>query len=210
MALINKLNWRYATKKFDTSKKVEQELIDQIIEAAWLAPTSSGLQPFRVIEITDDEKKKEIVSIAYNQQQVVDCSHLLVFAAWDNYTEDRIDNIYNRMAAERGQDTVAYKDYTDRLKKTYLNRSQEENFIHIAHQAYIALGFSVAMAADLNVDATPMEGFDSVALDNMLELEGMGFKSVLLLPLGYRDIEKDWLAGLAKVRHAKEEFLLKI
>lgn len=210
MALINKLNWRYATKKFDSSKKVEQELINQIIDAAWLTPTSSGLQPFRVIEITDEDKKKEIVPIAYNQQQVADCSHLLVFAGWENYTEERIDNIYSKMAIERGQDIAAYKDYTDRLKKTYLKRTKEENFTHIAHQVYIALGFSLAMAAELSVDATPMEGFDSKALDNLLELDKLGVESVLLLPLGYRDSENDWLAGLPKVRHSKKEFLLKI
>lgn len=210
MTLINKLNWRYATKKFDVEKQVEQKLINQIIEAAWLAPTSSGLQPFRVIEITDRERKKEIVSIAYNQQQVEDCSHLLVFAAWDNYTEERIDNIYNRMATKRGQDFHTYKDYTDRLKNTYLNRSEEENFMHIVHQVYIALGFSIAMAAELGVDATPMEGFNPADLDKMLGLEKLGLKSVLLLPLGYRDTDNDWLASLPKVRHSKEEFTLKI
>lgn len=210
MSLLDTLNWRYATKKFDSSKKVEQSLVEQIVEAAWLAPTSSGLQPFRIIEITNEDIKRKIVPIAYNQQQIADCSHLLVFAGWDNYTEARIDNIYKYTTLGRGQAVDTYKDYTDRLKNVYLNRPEEENFVHIAHQVYIAFGFAIAMAAELKVDSTPMEGFDANALDELLNLKESGLRSVLLLPLGYRDEVNDWLAGLKKIRHPKEEFLLKI
>ncbi len=100
MALLNDLKWRYATKKYDSSKKVAQEDVDKIIEAARLAPSSSGLQPFRLIVITDQELKKKIVPIAMEQHIVADCSHLLVFAAWDRYTEERIDTIYNYLSNE--------------------------------------------------------------------------------------------------------------
>lgn len=210
MNLLDALQWRYATKKFDSSKKVDQKLVDQIIEAAWLAPTSSGLQPFQVIEITNQELKKKIVPIAFDQQQVADGSHLLVFAVWDNYTEERIDKIYEYTVKERGQLPDRYKDYTDRLKKVYLNRPAQLNFDHTARQAYIAFGLSIAMAAELKVDATPMEGFDSEALDALLGLSEKGLKSVLMLPLGYRDASNDWLASLKKVRHPKNEFLIEI
>ncbi|MDR2122723.1 MAG: NAD(P)H-dependent oxidoreductase [Flavobacteriaceae bacterium] len=210
MKLLKALQWRYATKKFDPTKKVDQSLIDQIIEAAWLAPTSSGLQPFKIIEITNQELKEKIIPIAMNQRQVAECSHLLVFAAWDDYTEERIDTIYSHIAQGRQQPENAYQEYIGRLKETYLNRFGDVNFDHIARQAYISFGFAIAAAAELKVDATPMEGFDNDALDDLLNLKEAGLKSVTILPLGYRDEAKDWLANLAKVRHPKEEFLIKI
>lgn len=100
--LLDKLNWRYATKKMDPSKKVPQEKVDRIIEAARLAPTSSGLQPFEVILITNQELKEKIRAVAWNQSQVTDCSHLLVFAAWDNYTEERINKAFDLVNEARG------------------------------------------------------------------------------------------------------------
>ncbi len=210
MELLKALQWRYATKKFDPSKKVEQSLVDQIIEAAWLAPTSSGLQPFKIIEITNQEIKEKIVPIAYNQKQIADCSHLLVFAAWDNYTEGRIDRIYGHITQNRQQPENTYQEYTNFLKSAYLNRPDETNFVHTAHQAYISFGLAIAAAAELKVDATPMEGFDSKELDKLLNLKEKGLKSVTLLPLGYREEANDWLVKLAKVRHPKEEFLIQI
>lgn len=210
MSLIDALQWRYATKKFDPTKKVDQKLVDQIIEAAWLAPTSSGLQPFQIIEITNQELKEKIMPLAYNQQQIVDSSHLLVFAAWDNYTEQRIDKIYGYTTHERGQDSNQYKDYTDRLKKSYLSRESYLNFDHAARQSYIAFGLSIAMAAELKVDTTPMEGFDNNALDHLLGLGERGLKSVTILPIGYRDETNDWLFPLKKVRHPKKEFLIEL
>lgn len=210
MSLTDTLQWRYATKKFDPSKKVDQKLVDHIVEAAWLAPTSSGLQPFKVIEITNQELKEKMVPIAMDQQQVADCSHLLVFAAWDNYTEERIDKIYHYTTTGREQQPDAYKSYTDRLKKAYLKRPDMENFAHTARQAYIAFGLAIAMAAELKVDTTPMEGFDNDALDALLSLRELGLKSVLILPLGYRDEANDWLVKMKKVRHPKNEFLIEI
>lgn len=210
MSLIDALQWRYATKKFDSTKKVNQKLVDEIVEAAWLAPTSSGLQPFEIIEITNQEIKNKIVPIAFNQQQIAESSHLFVFAAWDNYTEQRIDTIYKYITEGRAQDPNQYKDYTDRLKKAYLRRPAEVNFEHAARQAYIAFGFAMAMAADLKIDSTPMEGFDNEALDKLLKLNERGLKSVTILPLGYRDSTNDWLVNLKKIRHPKKDFLIEI
>lgn len=210
MELIDSLKWRYATKKFDASKKVEQSLVDQIIEAAWLAPTSSGLQPFKVIEITNQKLKQKMVSLSKDQKQVEDCSHILVFAAWDNYTEERIDTIYGHITRERNQPSNAYQSYTDRIKGVYLNSAAENNFEHAARQAYIAFGLSIAAAAELKVDTTPMEGFDNQAIDELLQLRELGLRSVVMLPLGYRDEENDWLVNYPKVRHPKKDFLIKI
>ena len=210
MDLTDALKWRYATKKFNPAKKVDQKLVDKIIEAAWLAPTSSGLQPFQVIEVTNQDLKERLVPIASNQQQISDCSHLLVFAAWDNYTEERINKIYRYTTEGREQEPDRYKAYTDLLKSVYLHRSAEENFAHTARQAYIAFGMAIAMAAELKVDATPMEGFDNNAFDGVLGLKELGLRSVTLLPLGYRDEKNDWLVNLKKVRHPKQEFLIEI
>jgi len=207
MELLEAFKWRYATKKFDSTKKVELELIDKITEASWLAPTSSGLQPFELLVITNQELKNKITKSAFDQQIVADCSHLLVFAAWDNYTEERIDHIYAHHTREREQLTDRYNAYTDRLKAMYLTRPAITNFEHAARQAYIAMGFAMAEAASLKVDATPMEGFIADEVDAILDLASKGLKSVLLLPIGYRDTENDWLVNHKKVRHPKKEFL---
>ncbi|WP_321479097.1 NAD(P)H-dependent oxidoreductase [uncultured Bacteroides sp.] len=210
MSLLNDFEWRYATKKFDPTKKVEQSLVDNIIEAARLAPTSNGLQPFKVITITNQELKDKILPIAFGQSIVSECSHLLVFVGWNKYTEERIDHIYTITTQERNQPADRYKNYTDRVKELYLNQTEAENFEHIARQAYIGMGFSMAEAAVLKVDSTPMEGFDAPQLDALLDLESQGLKSVLMLPIGYRDESNDWLLNLAKVRHPKDEFASEI
>ena len=207
MELLDAFKWRYATKKYDASKKVDQTLVDKIVEAAWIAPTSSGLQPFELLVISNQELKNKIVPIAFDQQIVADCSHLLVFAAWDNYTTERIDNIYAHTTTERDQPSDRYNAYTDRLKAIYLNQSAEANFAHTARQAYISFGFAIAEAASLQVDSTPMEGFNSEELDKLLKLNEKGLKSVTILPIGYRDEANDWLVNMKKVRHPKEEFL---
>ncbi|WP_257656463.1 NAD(P)H-dependent oxidoreductase [Parapedobacter lycopersici] len=209
MQLIEALNWRYATKKMN-GQPVPQEQVDKILTAARLAPTSSGLQPFKVIVITNPELKAKIQPIAYGQTQISESSHLLVFAAWDNYSDERINEIFNHTVAERGLPENTFDDYKNRLKSLYLTRPASVNFEHAARQAYIAFGVAIAAAAELKVDATPMEGFDNAALDELLQLPQQGLKSVTLLPLGYRDSENDWLVNQKKVRIPSDELFLKI
>lgn len=189
---------------------VEQEKVDKIIAAAHLAPTSSGLQPFKVIVITNQDLKEKIAPIAYNQSQVLDSSHLLVFAAQENYTGKGIDKVFDRMNTERGLPLDTTDAYKNQLKTTLLSKSAEENFHHAAKQAYLAFGAAIVEAAVLKVDATPMEGFDAPALDELLGLKEKGLKSVTLLPLGHRDENGDWLANLKKVRTPKDEFLIEM
>ncbi|MGJ1430591.1 NAD(P)H-dependent oxidoreductase [Sphingobacterium spiritivorum] len=208
MSLLEDLSWRYATKKYDPSKKVSTEDVHKIIEAARLAPTSSGLQQFRVLLITNQELKEKIVPVAMDQQIIADCSHLLVFAAWDQYTEERIDEIYNRTTDERELPRGRFSSYTDRLKSLYLTQSAEENFVHTARQAYIGFGLAIAQAAELKIDTTPVEGFNNQQLDELLGLTEKGLKSVTLLPIGYRDNEGDWLVSMKKVRNPQSEFVI--
>lgn len=207
MSLIDALNWRYAVKKMN-GQPVDQDKVDKILQAALLAPTSSGLQPFKVIVVTNQELKEKIAPIAFNQSQVVDSSHLLVFAAQENYTEEGIDAVFNRMNTERGLPLDATDAYKTQLKGMILSKSAEENFNHAARQAYIGFGIAIAEAALLKVDSTPMEGFNAPALDELLGLNKLGLRSVTLLPLGNRDEAGDWLVNLKKVRTPMNEFVI--
>ena len=165
-----------------------------------MAPSSSGLQPFELLVIRNQDLRAAIRAVAWDQSQITDGSHLLVFAAWDNYSEERIDAVVNQMAEERGGMNDLLGAYYHKLKGMYLPRSAEENYAHAARQAYIALGFALAAAAELEVDSTPMEGFDPAQVDEILGLKEKGLRSVLLLPLGYRAAEGDWLLPMKKVR----------
>lgn len=206
MELLEKLNWRFATKAMN-GQKVPQEKVDKILEAARLAPTSSGLQPVEIIVITNHEIKEQIKPHAWNQPQITDCSHLLVFAAWDNYTEDRINKMFDLTNDVRGFKNEGWENYRQQLLAMYPPRTAEENFTHAAKQAYISFSAAIIAAAFEGVDSTPMEGFSPEAVDEILNLKEKGLKSVLLLPIGYRDAENDWLVNLTKVRKSKEDFI---
>ena len=133
-----------------------------------------------------------------------------IFAAWDCYTEQRIEGMYDFITDERGLPRGRFESYTNRLKTAYLPQTAEQNFNHTSRQAYIGLGFAMAQAAELKVDTTPMEGFSNAALDELLDLKSKGLRSVTLLPLGYRDAEGDWLVNMKKVRLPKEEFIIEL
>lgn len=197
---LEKLDWRYAVKKMDPSKPASADKVEQILNAIKMAPTSSGLQPFKVFVITDTDTRAAIQGAAFNQAQITEGSHLLVFAGWDNYTEARIDAVVDDHADKRPGTREALEAYYGNLKGMYLARDAATNAAHAGHQAYIALGFALAAAAELEVDTTPMEGFDPAAVDEILGLEAQGLKSLSLLAIGTRDEEGDWLKPMAKVR----------
>jgi nitroreductase len=201
--LSDYMGWRYATKKMKASTPVPQEKVDAIIEAVRMAPTSSGLQPFELLVITNKELRTEIAKAANNQAQVTDGSHLLVFAAWDNYTTERIDEVVDLTVQARG-DLPMLRGYFDFLKANYLKRDPEVNYAHAARQTYIALGFALVAAAEQEVDSTPIEGFSPDAVDAILGLRERGLRSVVLLPLGYRDQAGDWLLPMPKVRKSRD------
>ena len=209
MELIEKLNWRYAAKAMNR-QVIPQEKIDNIIEAISLAPTSSGLQPFEVYVITNQEIKDKIKPVAWNQSVVADCSHLLVFAAWDTYTEDRINKMFDLVNEVRGFENEGWENYRQMLLKSYPPRDTEVNFEHAAKQAYIAFSQAITAAAFEKVDTTPMEGFDANAVDDILNLRDKGLRSCVLLPMGYRDTKNDWLVNLKKVRKSREELITKV
>lgn len=208
MSLIENLKWRHAVKAYDSTKKVSEEQVDKIIEAARLAPTSSGLQPFKLLVVRNQAIKEKLAEGALNPDCMRDCSHVLIFAAWDQYTEDRIDTVYDFTTDQRDLPRGRFSSYTDKLKQMYLNQPSEVNFAHTARQTYIALGLALAQAAELRVDSTPAEGFSNEVVDRVLALKELGLKSVSLMYIGYADSANDWIAPMKKVRIPKEEFVL--
>ena len=208
MSLLENLQWRHAVKAYDPTKKVAKEDLDRILEAARLAPTSSGLQPFRIISVENQELKEKMVAGALNPEVMRDCSHVLVFAAWDSYSEEKIDKVYDYHTDVRELPKGRFGSYTDQLKQIYGAQTPDQHFAHTARQTYIALALAMAQAAELKIDSTPAEGFSNEVVDEILGLREMGLKSVSLLYLGYRDEERDWLSSMKKVRIPMEEFVI--
>ncbi|TBR44267.1 NAD(P)H-dependent oxidoreductase [Marinomonas agarivorans] len=208
--LLQKLQWRYATKKMNPAKAVDEDKVATILEAIRLTATSSGLQPYEVYVIKNQELRAKIKPHAWNQDQITDCSHLLVFAAWDNYTEERINMMFDLVNDVRGFKNEGWENYRQMLLGAYPQRDAETNYAHAARQAYIGLGTALIAAAEERVDSTPIEGFDPEKVDEILSLKEKGLRSVVLLPLGYRADEGDWLVDLKKVRRSKENFVTEL
>ena len=204
MNLSEALKWRYAAKHMN-GEIIPANKLQHILEAIRMAPTSSGLQPFEVLVISSKELKEKIKPIANHQSQVIQASHLLVFAVWDQYTEERINHFYKYNNALRNLEDAITDMSRTRLIKYFSSLSVAEQQEHAARQASIALGFGLVAAALENIDSTPMEGFDPLQLDALLGLPEKHLKSISILALGYRDEKSDWLAGMKKVRRPKEE-----
>lgn len=209
MSFLQNLNWRYATKKYDTSKKLKSVELDQILEAIRMAPTSNGFQPYDVIVVNNVGLREQLKAAAYNQAQVTEASHFLVFAAWDNIDQYNLGRVFDVMAEVRGHSDAL----TERRKSSiagFAAKSAEVNFQHAAQQAFIGLGFALAAAAELKIDASPMGGFEPAKFDEILGLKARGLRSVVVLGLGHRDAANDWLVNLKKVRRPKSEMIIEL
>ncbi|WP_339837086.1 NAD(P)H-dependent oxidoreductase [uncultured Maribacter sp.] len=206
MELLDKLNWRYAAKAMN-GEKVAEDKIERILEAARLAPTSSGLQPFEIFVVKNQDIKEKIKPVAWNQTVITDCSHLLVFAAWDTYTVERINYMFDLTNEIRGFKNERWENYRQMLLGLYPQKSAEENFNHAAKQAYIAFSMAITAAAFEGVDTTPLEGFEPDAVDEILGLREKGLRSAVLLPIGYRKENEDWLVNLKKVRKPMKDLV---
>lgn len=198
--MLDKLDWRYAVKKMDPAKPVSEDKIAKILHAIRYAPTSSGLQPFKVFVVTNSETRAKLSEAAFGQAQITDGSHVLVFTAFDSYSEAQIDAVIDHHEKERPGTRDALDAYYGNLKVMVLKHDDHTNFEHAARQAYIALGFGLAAAAELEVDSTPMEGFDNAKVDEILGLKEKGLKSTSILAIGTRAAEGDWLQPMKKVR----------
>lgn len=205
--LIEKLNWRYATKQFDPSKKVSETDLTTLKELANLAATSYGLQPFRVIIVENEELREQLKPAAYGQPQITDASHLVVFAAKTGMPPEYIDDYMNRIANTRGIDVANLKGFGDTIKGQAGNMPAEAIVNWNKRQAYIALGHWLVGAAELHIDACPMEGFDAAKFDEILGLAEHGLTATVLAPIGYRS-EADGMAKAAKVRLPIDELFI--
>jgi nitroreductase len=208
--LLKKLQWRYATKKMNPAQAVSDEKVDRIVEAARLAPTSSGLQPYEIIVVKSKAVREQMKPKAFGQSQITDGSHVLVFAAWDDYTPERINMMFDLHNTERNSKDEGWENYRKMLLGSYPTRGAEVNFQHAAKQAYIGLGTALIAAAYEEVDATPMEGFDPAGIDEILGLKARGLRSAVIVALGYRDTAQDWLVNLKKVRRSGAQFVTKV
>ncbi|AEA45490.1 NAD(P)H-dependent oxidoreductase [Fluviicola taffensis] len=205
MNLIDTLNWRYAVKRM-TSEKVSDEKVQEILEAINLTATSAGLQPYRVISISNPEIKQKLQAASFNPQ-ISESSHLLIFAAYTHVSQAHIDEYISLVARTRNIPEENLADFKGKLSG-FINMPEDFIKTWTAKQTYIALGTGIIAAANLKVDSTPMEGFDNAAFDEILGLKEKGLQSVVALALGYRDEAADVLAYAKKVRIPLEELTI--
>jgi nitroreductase / dihydropteridine reductase len=203
MGLIKDLNWRYATKNMN-GKKVSEKKLNIILDAISLAPTSYGLQPFKVLVVKSKSLKAKLGVAAYNQPQVAGSSHVLVFAVPTLITEADVVSYISNISSTRGVPVDKLEGFKNMMLGTVNGLTPELQQIWAAKQAYIALGFAMAAAAEQKIDACPMEGFNSNDFDKILGLAKKGLKSVVILPIGFRH-EDDKTANVLKVRRPKEQ-----
>lgn len=204
--IIEDLNWRYAVDQFDPGKKVKEDELRTIVEAARLAPSSYGLQPLKLLVIEDIELRKNLLKASFNQQQVLDCSHLLVICAYSEITAEYIDEHIALCAAALGRSIESYERYSDYLKRTILQMPSKEMSEWNARQAYIALGHILHTCAQLRIDSTPMEGFQKEVYDELLELKTRNLRSIVACPVGHRS-ENDDQQFWPKIRRSTEDFV---
>jgi nitroreductase/dihydropteridine reductase len=208
MELIRNLKWRYAVKKY-TEELVDESKIDQIIEAVNLTASSCGIQPYRLFVISNPEVRQRLALGSFNSQ-IQASSHLLVFAAFNVITSEYIASYIDMMEEQRSMENGALKGLKDTLISFFATQTPEQNAIWSAKQAYIGLGTALIAAAELKVDATPMEGFDPNLFDEVLNLSEKGLHASVIISLGYRDTVNDYLATMPKVRLPIDEFATKI
>jgi len=202
------LEWRYATKKFDTNKKLTDEILNQILEAGRLSPSSLGLQPWKFILVENVELRAKLREAGYNQPQITDASHLVVLTYKNSLNEAYIDSYLKYTADLRGITTDDLKGYKDMIMGSITNRTPEELKVWNSRQVYIPLGVMLTASALLEVDACPMEGFDTNKFDETLGLKEMGYSSTAILALGYR-AEGDDTAHYKKSRFGMEEVVIR-
>jgi nitroreductase / dihydropteridine reductase len=207
MNLVESLNWRYATKRMN-GKQVPQVKLDNILEAIRLSASGLGLQPYRVVVVENPELRAKIHETICLQPQVIEGSHLLVFASYTNLNVGHVDEYINRAAAEWNIPVEALSRLSNMGKGYIGSQNEEQNANWSARQVYIGLGFGLVAAAVEQVDATPMEGFDHLAMDEFLGLDAMNLQSVMVMALGFRDEETDYQAKAKKIRLPKEEFFI--
>jgi len=206
---LESLQWRYATKQFDPTKKVSEEDINFLLESIRLTASSYGLQPYEVFVITDTAIKEKLKPVSWNQSQVVDASHIIVLANNTEFGDELVDNYIQNVSKTRNVAKDQLKGYSDFMKSTLTPLSREEKSNWTAKQAYIALGNLLSAAATIHVDTCPMEGFSAEAVDEILQLKEKNLTAAVMIPVGYRSVE-DNTQHFAKVRKQNKDLITHI
>jgi len=209
MSIINSLSWRYAVKRMN-GNKVSQDKLDTLLDAITLSASGFGLQPYQILMVEDAELKAKIQPIAYGQPQIVESSHLLIFAAWNEVTEAQIDAYMDLIAETRGMSLSDLGDFKGAIVGSMKYKSKEQQAQWADRQVYLAMGTALAAAGELQIDTTPMEGFIPAKLDELLGLEAKGLHSVLILAIGERDEATDYMVNVKKVRTPKSELFVQL
>jgi nitroreductase len=205
--IINALNWRYATKSFDSSKKLSDDQLNTILESMRLSASSYGLQPWKFVVVSNPETRTALRAAAWDQTQVTDASAFVVLAVRTDVDAAYVDAYMKSIADTRGMDVAALSGFADMIKGTISRRTAEQVIDWSSRQVYIALGTALTTAAQLEVDTCPMEGFDEAKFDEILGLKEMNLSSRVCLAIGFRSAE-DTSATYKKVRSAKDEVVV--
>ena len=209
MSIIDSLSWRYAVKRMN-GNKVSQDKLNTLLDAITLSASGFGLQPYQIFMVEDADLKAKIQPIAYGQPQIVESSHLLIFAAWNEVTEAQIDAYMNLIAETRGMSISDLGDFKGAIAGSMKYKSKEQQAEWADRQVYLAMGTALAAAGELQIDTTPMEGFIPAKLDELLGLEAKGLHSVLILAIGERDEATDYMVNVKKVRTPKSELFVQL
>ena len=207
--ILEKLNWRYAVKEFDISKKVDEKTLNTLLSAVNLTPTSLGLQGFKVLVSDKESVKESLREATFNQKQIQTCSHNIIFCTRTDVDSEHIDNYMEIMAKERNMPKSELQGYKN-MCVNFLNTMDEaKKYAWLKHQTYIVLGNFINTCALLGIDCCPLEGFNPIKVDEILNLEEKNLRSSVMCPIGYR-AEADVLATLPKVRFPKSETIINI
>lgn len=206
---ITNANWRYATKKFDTTKKVSKEDLETLKEAIRLSASSYGLQPYKVLIIDNPELRAQLQPAAWGQSQIVDASQLIVFANITNFGETEIDAYFQNLIETRRIPMEAVQGYADFMKSKISILPVDKRNIWTAKQTYLAMGNLLNAAAELNIDVTPMEGFEPEKVNEILGLDKLGLNASLIATVGYRH-DEDATQHYVKVRKSTEELFINL
>ncbi len=208
-SILENRNWRYATKKFDTTKKISKEELELLLEATRMSASSYGLQPYHVYVITDPNIREQLKPVSWGQPQITEASHLIVFANEIDFGEELVDDYLKNVSETRNIPSETLKGYGDFAKSKLIDLPQKTKEEWSAKQVYLALGNLMQAAAELKIDTCPMEGFEAEAYNKILNLEGEKLNASIVLPIGYRS-EEDATQHLPKVRKSNQELFTHI
>ncbi|MDF4223425.1 nitroreductase family protein [Maribacter sp. M208] len=207
--ILDNLNWRYATKKFDSTKKLSNENLNTLLEAARLTASSYGLQPYHIYVIENEEIRTRLRKVSYDQPQITDASHLIVLANKPTFNDTLIDDYIENIMVVRGLSKDDLKEFSQTMKSTLLDLPDAQKGAWTSNQAYIVLGNLMTVAANMQIDACPMEGFDNEQYNEILGLSDIGLNAAVVLAVGYRSKE-DETQNYRKVRYSKEQIITHI